>query len=79
MKPVIRINRDTLITTLLVVAGIVLALALFGAGVLWRSKPGPTNSHLGYSPVLNMLQKRGMPLPIGLRMSHGQSFRNPVR
>jgi hypothetical protein len=42
MKPVIKINRDTLITVLLVVAGIVLALALFGAGVLWRSKVVPT-------------------------------------
>jgi hypothetical protein len=42
MKPVIRINRDTLVTALLVVAGLVLALALFGAGVLWRSKSVPT-------------------------------------
>ena len=42
MKPAIPINRDTLITVLLVVAGIVLALVLFGAGVFWKSKSLPT-------------------------------------
>jgi hypothetical protein len=31
-------NRDTLITVLLVIAGIVLAFVLFGAGVRWKSK-----------------------------------------
>jgi len=31
-------NRDTLITVLLVIAGIVLAFVLFGAGVQWKSK-----------------------------------------
>jgi hypothetical protein len=31
-------NRDTLITVLLVIAGIVLAFVLFGTGALWRSK-----------------------------------------
>ena len=46
MKPVIKINRDTLITALLVVAGNVLALALFGAGVLWKSKSVPTTSRI---------------------------------
>ena len=46
MKPVIKINRDTLITALLVVAGIVLALALFGAGVLWKSKSVSTISRI---------------------------------
>ena len=29
-------NRDTVINVLLIIAGIVLAIALFGAGVLWR-------------------------------------------
>jgi len=31
-------SRDTLITVLLVIAGIVLAFVLFGAGVRWKSK-----------------------------------------
>ena len=31
-------KRDTLITVLLVMAGIVLAFVLFGAGVWWKSK-----------------------------------------
>jgi hypothetical protein len=31
-------NRDTLITVLLVIAGIVLSFVLFGAGVWWKSK-----------------------------------------
>jgi hypothetical protein len=44
MKPRTVFNRDTLITVLLVVAGIVLALVLFGAGVLWRSNALPKSS-----------------------------------
>jgi hypothetical protein len=59
MKPVIRINRDTLITALLVVAGIVMALALFGAGVLWKSKSLPTkftSSIPTQLPRLDMVQ-----------------------
>ena len=31
-------NRDFVINVLLIIVGIVLALALFGAGVLWRSR-----------------------------------------
>ena len=30
-------ERDTFINVLLIIAGILLAIALFGAGVLWRS------------------------------------------
>lgn len=30
-------NRDLIINILLILAGIVLAFALFGAGVLWKS------------------------------------------
>ena len=33
-------NRQTLINTLLIIAGIVLAFALFAAGVYWRSRTG---------------------------------------
>jgi len=29
-------KRDTVINALLIIAGIVLAIALFGAGVLWK-------------------------------------------
>lgn len=31
-------HRDTLITVLLVIAGIVLAFVLFGAGIWWKSR-----------------------------------------
>ena len=31
-------NRDLMINILLILAGIVLAFALFGAGVLWKSQ-----------------------------------------
>ena len=36
-------NRDLVINILLILAGIVLALALFGAGVLWKSR-APTKT-----------------------------------
>ncbi len=77
MKPVIRMNRDTLITALLVVAGIVLALALFGAGVLWKSKSVPTTS---WVPTELRLESRfGVVQELGCRslsdycLSHGQA------
>jgi len=31
-------TRDTVINVLLIIAGIVLAIALFGAGVFWKGK-----------------------------------------
>jgi hypothetical protein len=31
-------NRDLIINTLLILAGILLAFALFGAGVFWKSR-----------------------------------------
>ena len=40
------INRDLVINILLIVAGIVLAIALFGAGVLWKSKTATKTSDL---------------------------------
>ena len=33
-------NRDLVINVLLVIFGIALAIALFGAGVLWKSRAG---------------------------------------
>jgi hypothetical protein len=33
-------SRQTLVTALLIIAGIVLAIALFAAGVLWHSRAG---------------------------------------
>ena len=32
-------KRDVVITVLLVIAGIILAICLFAAGLLWREKP----------------------------------------
>jgi hypothetical protein len=33
-----KMKRDTVMTVLLVIAGIVLAFALFGAGVFWKAR-----------------------------------------
>jgi hypothetical protein len=46
------LNRDLVINILLILAGIVLAIALFGAGVLWKSTAptktsGLVNPHAG--------------------------------
>jgi len=37
-------NRDVVINILLILAGIVLAIALFGAGVAWKSRAATKNS-----------------------------------
>ena len=37
-------KRDVVITVLLVLAGIILAIVLFGAGVFWRGKTSPARS-----------------------------------
>jgi len=37
-------RRDTLITILLIVAGIALALTLFGAGALWKGRTNPRST-----------------------------------
>ena len=37
-------KRDVVITVLLVIAGIILAIVLFGAGVFWRGKTSPARS-----------------------------------
>lgn len=40
-------NRDTLITILLIFAGIVLAVTLFGAGAIWKGRSRPHNTGVG--------------------------------
>jgi hypothetical protein len=40
-------KRDTLMTILLVIAGIILAFALFGAGVFWKGRIGSSDRHTG--------------------------------
>ena len=37
-------KRDTVINVLLIIAGIVLAIALFGAGAFWKGKSSPKRS-----------------------------------
>jgi len=37
-------KRDILINVLLIIAGIALAIALFGAGAFWRSRAAPKKS-----------------------------------
>jgi hypothetical protein len=39
-----QMKRDTVINVLLIIAGIVLAIALFGAGAFWRGKVAPKRS-----------------------------------
>ena len=39
-------NRDTLITILLILAGVLLAMTLFGAGAIWKGKGTRHNSSL---------------------------------
>jgi len=48
-------KRDTVINVLLIIAGIVLAFALFGAGVLWKS--GATRSPKPFSSAHSVLRK----------------------
>jgi len=37
-------NRDTVINVVLILAGIALAIALFGAGAFWKGKSSPKRS-----------------------------------
>lgn len=37
-------KRDTVINILLIIMGILLALALFGAGAVWKSRMQPSRS-----------------------------------
>jgi len=39
-----RMKRETVINLLLILAGIVLAIALFGAGAFWKGKSSPKRS-----------------------------------
>ena len=39
-------NRDLIISVLLIIAGIVLAIALFGAGAVWKGRSNRHNNGL---------------------------------
>ena len=62
-------SRQTLVNALLIIAGIVLAFALFAAGVIWHSralfKTGPAPHRAGDSiqrrvrPAVTKVTKRG--------------------
>jgi hypothetical protein len=41
-------NRDLIISVLLIIAGIVLAIALFGAGAVWKGRSNRHNSALSH-------------------------------
>jgi hypothetical protein len=43
-------KRDTVINILLIIAGIVLAIALFGAGAVWKGKVEPTRPSVLSAP-----------------------------
>jgi hypothetical protein len=40
-------NRDTLVTILLILAGVLLAMTLFGAGAFWKGRTSRPNGNLG--------------------------------
>jgi len=50
-------NRDLAINILLIVAGIVLAIALFGAGLFWRGKMAPKTSGLPKAQSNQVIQQ----------------------
>ena len=55
------LNRDRLITILLILAGIVLALMLFTAGAVWRGRGHPltsTGQRFPVSITFNLLMER---------------------
>ena len=52
-----QLNRDTLITILLILAGILLAVTLFGAGAFWKGKSNWHNS--GLFPALKAWSTTG--------------------
>lgn len=61
-------KRDTVINVLLIIAGIVLAIALFGAGVLWKSGAATSPKSLSSAP----LSRRDLDqTPILRHTSHG--------
>lgn len=63
MRPVRFSHRDNLITILLFLAGIVLALTLFGAGALWRGRYGlavPQVRHLPGWGTFERYKERGL-------------------
>jgi hypothetical protein len=39
-------NRDLIMSVLLIIAGIVLAIAMFAAGAVWKGRSNPHNSAL---------------------------------
>ena len=63
-------KRDTVVNVLLIIAGIVLALALFGAGVLWKG--GAAKSPRTISPAALHLSQGE--LDRALRAEHAARF-----
>ena len=47
-------NRDLIISVLLIIAGIVLAIALFGAGAVWKGRNNRHNSGLSQDTRFNI-------------------------
>lgn len=58
-------KRDTVINVLLIIAGIVLAIALFGAGVLWKSGAGGNPKSFSLWPI--QLEGLALASPKGIR------------
>ncbi len=51
-------KRDTVINVLLIIAGVVLAFALFGAGAFWKGKSSlKRSSQLMFGPVTQSVQQ----------------------
>lgn len=54
-------KRDTVINVLLIIAGIALAIALFGAGVMWRTTTAPRRISFLDRSELHVLMADRMP------------------
>jgi len=51
-------KRDLLINVLLIIAGILLAFVLFGAGAMWKGKTQPRRSVLSSAPAAEKEQRQ---------------------
>ena len=65
-------KRDTLINVLLIIAGIVLAFALFGAGVLWNSRKASKTTNV-CNPRGQLMTHNWLRRDSGEKPCHGQA------
>jgi hypothetical protein len=67
-------KRDTIVNVLLIIAGIVLAIALFGAGVVWRNKTATKSTSGNITSGEGGIQQSGSPGGFQGRVSQRQQI-----